>query len=82
MDFVETATLVGMRQAVRNLPTNLEDADGLARIRVPHPRPRREIPALIDEILGSAGITAVRWVKTSRAELLGRRLNWNDTRLR
>lgn len=53
-------------------------------------------PALIDEILGSAGITTVltgvrmprmnaiieRWVKTLRAELLDRTLIWNETHLR
>lgn len=64
----------------------------LARIRF-HSRPRRQVPALIEEILGEVRITTVltgvrmprmnpiteRWVKKLRAELLDRVLIRNET---
>ncbi|WP_116200503.1 integrase core domain-containing protein [Amycolatopsis circi] len=83
-------------QAVRNLLMDLEDAGSLARFRFLIRDRDAKYPALIDEILGSAGITTVltgvrmprmnaiteRWVKTLRAELLDRTLIWNETHLR
>jgi transposase InsO family protein len=75
---------------------DLEDAGSLARLRFLIRDRDAKYPALIDEILSSAGITAVltgvrmprmnaiteRWVKTLRAELLDRTLIWNETHLR
>ncbi|MGI5506325.1 integrase core domain-containing protein [Lentzea sp. CA-135723] len=83
-------------QAIRNLLIDLEDAGHLARIRFLIRDRDAKYPALIDEILGSAGITTVqtgvrvprmnsiieRWVKTLRAELVDRTLIWNQTHLR
>ncbi|QXV56937.1 integrase [Amycolatopsis sp. TNS106] len=85
-----------MRPAVRNLLMDLEDANGLARIKFLIRDRGAKYAALIDEVLSSAGIATVltgvriprmnaiteRWVKTLRAELPGRSLNWNETRLR
>jgi len=85
-----------VRQAVRNLLMDLEDAGNLAQVRfLIHDRDAK-YPALIDQILSSAKITTVltgvrmprmnsiteRWVKTLRAELLDRTLIWNETQLR
>jgi transposase InsO family protein len=75
---------------------DLEDVGGLGRIRFLIRDRDAKYVALIDEILGSAGITTVltgvrmprmnaiteRWVKTLRAELLDRTLIWNETYLR
>jgi transposase len=83
-------------QAVRNLLMDLQDAGGIARVRFLIRDRDAKYPALIDEILGSAGITTVltgirmprmnaiteRWMKTLRAELLDRTLIWNETHLR
>ncbi len=83
-------------QAVRNLLMDLEDTASLARVRYLIRDRDAKYPALIDEILSSAGITTVlagvrmprmnaiaeRWVKTLRAELLDRMLIWNETHLR
>ncbi len=85
-----------VRQAVHNLLMDLEDAGSLARIRFLIRDRDAKYPALIGEILGSAGITTVltgvrmprmnaiteRWVKTLRVELLDRTLIWNETHLR
>jgi transposase InsO family protein len=83
-------------QAIRNLLMDLEDSGSVARVRFLIRDRDAKYPALIDEILGSAGITTVltgvrmprmnaiieRWVKTLRAELLDRTLIWNETHLR
>jgi transposase InsO family protein len=83
-------------QAIRNLLMDLEDGGSVARVRFLIRDRDAKYPALIDEILGSAGITTVltgvrmprmnaiieRWVKTLRAELLDRTLIWNETHLR
>ena len=83
-------------QAIRNLLMDLEDTGYLARIRFLIRDRDAKYPALIDKILGSAGIATVltgvrmprmnsiieRWVKTLRAELLDRTLIWNQTHLR
>jgi transposase InsO family protein len=83
-------------QAVRNLLMDLEDARGLARIRFLVRDRDGKYPALIDDILGSAGIETIltgvrvprmnaimeRWVKTLRVELLDRTLIWNEAHLR
>lgn len=75
---------------------DLEDAGSLARFRFLIRDRDAKYSALIDEILGSAEITAVLagvlmsrmnaitegWVKTLRAELLDRTLIWNETHLR
>jgi transposase InsO family protein len=78
-------------QAVRNLLMDLEDAGSLARLRFLIRDRDGKYPALIDEILGGAGIATIltgvrvprmnaimeRWVKTLRGELLDRTLIWN-----
>ncbi|SFR29169.1 Integrase core domain-containing protein [Lentzea waywayandensis] len=83
-------------QAIRNLFMDLEDTGYVARIRFFIRDRDAKYPALIDDILGSAGIATVltgvrtprmnsiieRWVKILRAELLDRTLIWNQTRLR
>jgi transposase InsO family protein len=83
-------------QSVRNLLMDLEDAGSLARLRFLIRDCDAKYPALIDQILSSAGIITVltgvrmrrmnaiteRWVKTLRAELLDRTLIWNQTHLR
>jgi transposase len=83
-------------QAIRNLLMDLDDAGNLGRIRFLIRDRDRKYPALIDEILGSAGISTVltgvriprmnavveRWVKTLRVELLDRTLVWNEHHLR
>lgn len=83
-------------QAVRNLLMDLEDASDLARVRFVIRDRDAKYPALLNEILASAGITTVltgiriprmnaiteRRVKTLRAELLDRTLIWNETHLR
>jgi transposase InsO family protein len=83
-------------QAIRNLPLDLQDAGSLGRIRFLIRDRDAKYPALIDEILSSAGITTVltgvrmprmnsiteRWVKTLRTELLDRTLVWNEAHLR
>ncbi|MFJ5989265.1 integrase core domain-containing protein [Lentzea sp. NPDC092896] len=75
---------------------DLEDADSLARVRVLIRDRDSKYPALIDEILGGAGIATIltgvrvprmnaimeRWVKTLRGELLDRTLIWNEAHLR
>jgi transposase InsO family protein len=75
---------------------DLEDADSLARVRFLIRDRDGKYPALIDEILGGAGIVTVltgvrvprmnaimeRWVKTLRGELLDRMLIWNEAHLR
>jgi transposase InsO family protein len=72
-------------QAIRNLLMDLQDDGSVARVRFLIRDRDATYPALIDEILGSAGITTVltgvrmprmnaiieRWVKTLRADLLG-----------
>ncbi len=83
-------------QAARNQLMDLEDTGYLARIRFLVRDRDAMHPALIDKILGSAGIATVptgvrmprmnsimeRWVKTLRVELLDRTLIWNQTHLR
>ena len=83
-------------QAIRNLLMDLEDTGYVARIRFLIRDRDAKYPALIDAVLGSAGIAAVltgvrmprmnsiieRWVKTLRAELLDRTLIWNQAHLR
>jgi transposase InsO family protein len=83
-------------QAVRNLLMELEDAGNLAQVKFLIRDRDAKYPALIDEILSSAGIATVltgvhiprmnaimkRWVKTLRVELLDRTLIWNETHLR
>ncbi len=75
---------------------DLEDTGHLTRIKFLIRDRDAKYPALIDKILGAAGITMVptgvrmpwmnsiieRWVKTLRAELLDRTLIWNQTHLR
>jgi transposase InsO family protein len=89
-------TRAWVTQAVRNLVMDLEDAGSLARVRFLIRDRDGKYPALIDEILGDAGIATIltgvrvprmnaimeRWVKTLRAELLDRTLIWNGTHLR
>ncbi|MFD9701473.1 hypothetical protein [Lentzea sp. NPDC059081] len=83
-------------QAVRNLLMDLEDAGSLVRVRFLIRDRDGKYPALIDEILGGAGIATIltgvrvprtnaimeRWVKTLRGELLDRTLIWNEVHLR
>ncbi|MDX8141562.1 integrase core domain-containing protein [Lentzea sp. BCCO 10_0061] len=83
-------------QAIRNLLMDLEDTGYVARIRFLVRDRDGKYPAVIDEILGTAGIATIltgvrvprmnsiveRWVKTLRAELLDRTLIWNHTHLR
>ncbi|WP_026423340.1 integrase core domain-containing protein [Actinokineospora inagensis] len=83
-------------QAIRNLLMDLEDADTPTRVRFLIRDRDTRYPAMIDEVLSTAGITTVltgvrmprmnsiteRWVKTLRAELLDRALIWNETHLR
>ncbi|WP_330275939.1 transposase [Lentzea sp. NBC_00516] len=83
-------------QAIRNLLMDLEDTGYIARIRFLIRDRDGKYPAVIDEILGTAGIATIltgvrvprmnsiveRWVKTLRAELLDRTLIWNRTHLR
>ncbi|RAS57882.1 integrase-like protein [Lentzea atacamensis] len=83
-------------QAIRNLLMDLEDSGYVARIKFVIRDRDAKYPALIDDILGSAGIATVltgvrmprmnsiieRWVKTLRAELLDRTLIWNQAHLR
>jgi putative transposase len=83
-------------QTVRNLLMDLEDAGNLALVRFLIRDRDAKYPALIDQVLSSAGITTVltgvrmprmnaiteRWVKTLRAELLDRTVIWNQTHLR
>ncbi|WP_236650032.1 transposase [Kutzneria albida] len=83
-------------QAARNLLMDLEEVESLAQVRFLIRDRDAKYPALIDDILGGAGITTVltsvrkprmnaiaeRWVKTLRAELLDRTLIWNETHLR
>ena len=75
---------------------DLEDADSLAQVRFLIRDRDGKYPALIDEILGGAGIATIltgvrvprmnaimeRWVKTLRGELLDRTLIWNEAHLR
>jgi transposase InsO family protein len=75
---------------------DLQDAPSALQIRFLIRDRDAKYPALIDEVLGNAGITTVltgvrmprmnaiteRWVKTLRAELLDRTLIWNETHLR
>ncbi|WP_245848390.1 integrase core domain-containing protein [Lentzea kentuckyensis] len=82
-------------QAIRNLLMDLEDTGYVARIRFLIRDRDGKYPAVIDEILGTAGIATIltgvrvprmnsiveRWVKTLRAELLDRTLIWNHTHL-
>ncbi|MFJ8962842.1 integrase core domain-containing protein [Lentzea sp. NPDC102401] len=89
-------THVWVTQAVRNLLMDLEDTGHAARIRFLIRDRDAKHPALIDDVLGSAGIATVltgvrmprmnsvmeRWVKTLRAELLDRTLIWNQAHLR
>ena len=77
-------------QAIRNLLMDLEDAGSLARVRFLIRDRDAKYPALIGEILSTAGIATVltgvrmprmnaiteRWVKTLRTELLDRTLIW------
>ena len=83
-------------QAIRNLLMDLEDAGSPTRVQFLIRDRDAKYPALIGEILSSAGITTVltgvrvprmnsiteHWVKTLRAELLNRTLIWNQTHLR
>ena len=83
-------------QAIRNLLMDLEDAGSLARVRFLIRDRDTKYPALIGEILSTAGIATVltgvrmprmnsiieRWVKTLRIELLDRTLIWNEIHLR
>jgi putative transposase len=85
-----------VKQAIRNLLMDLEDAGSLARVRFLIRDRDAKYPALLDVILSGAGITTVltgirmprmnaiteRWVKTLRVELLDRTLIWNETHLR
>ncbi|MGI5506307.1 hypothetical protein [Lentzea sp. CA-135723] len=71
---------------------DLEDADIRARVRFLIRDRYGKYPALVDDILGGAGITTIltgvpvprmnaimeRWVKTLRGELLDRTLIWNE----
>ncbi|MET9225816.1 integrase core domain-containing protein [Lentzea sp. NPDC003310] len=105
MDFIETVRILGttahpthdwVTQAVRNLLMDLVDAGSLARVRFLIRDRDGKYPALIDEILGGAGIATIltgvrvprmnaimeRWVKTLRGELLDRTLIWNEAHLR
>ncbi|WP_211257858.1 hypothetical protein [Lentzea albidocapillata] len=79
-------------QALRNFLVGLEDAGSLARVRFLIRDRDGKYPALIDGMLGGAGIAAIltgirvprmnaimeRWVKTLRGELLDRTLIWNE----
>jgi transposase InsO family protein len=83
-------------QVIRNLLMDLNDAANPTRVQFLIRDRDAKYPALIDEILTSAGITTVltgirmprmnsiteRWVKTLRTELLNRTLIWNQTHLR
>jgi transposase InsO family protein len=85
-----------MTQAVRNLLMDLEDAGSLAWVRFLIRDRDGKYLALIDEILGGAGIATIltgvrvprmnaimeRRVKTLRGELLDRTLIWNEAHLR
>ncbi|MGI5506322.1 hypothetical protein [Lentzea sp. CA-135723] len=71
---------------------DLEDADIRTRVRFLIRDRYGKYPALVDDILGGAGITTIltgvpvprmnaimeRWVKTLRGELLDRTLIWNE----
>lgn len=83
-------------QAVRNLLMDLEDTGHVPQVRFLIRDRDGKYPALIDEILSTAGIATMltgvriprmnsiteRWVKTLRTELLDRMLIWNQTHLR
>jgi transposase len=83
-------------QAIRNLLMDLGDTGYFARVRFLIRDRDSKYPALIDKVLGSAGIATVltgvrmprmnaimeRWVKTLRVELLDRMLIWNQAHLR
>jgi transposase len=85
-----------VRQAVRNLIMDLQDARAIPGLRYLIRDRDAKYPGLIDDILGDAGITTVltgirmprmnaiteRWVKTLREELLDRTLIWNELHLR
>lgn len=89
-------TYAWVAQAVRNLVMDLQDDPSVRPIRFLIRDRDATYPALIDEVLGDAGITTVltgvrvprmnaimeRWVKTLRAELLDRTSIWNETHLR
>ncbi len=82
-------------QAIRNLLVDLEDTGHLAQIKFLIRDRDAKYPALIDEILGSAGIASVfdrcpdapeefrhrTLGKSLRAELLDRTLIWNQAHL-
>ncbi|MFD4636511.1 integrase core domain-containing protein [Lentzea sp. NPDC058436] len=82
-------------QAVCNLLMGLEDTGYVARITFLIRDRDGKYPALIDEILGGAGIATIltgvrmprmnaimeRWVKSLRGELLDRTLIWNEAHL-
>jgi putative transposase len=88
-------TRAWVTQAIRNLLMDLDDAGNLARVRFLIRDRDAKYPALIDEILSTAGIATVltgvrmprmnaiteRWVKTLRTELLDRMLIWNEPHL-
>ena len=75
---------------------DLEDTGYVARIRFLIRDRDAKYPALIEDVLGSAGIATVltgvrmsrmnsiieRWVKSLRVELLDRTLIWNQAHLR
>ena len=81
---------------VRNLLMDLEDAGQLSTVRFLIRDRDAKYPAMMDQILQSAGIATVltgvkvprmnavmeRWVRTLRAELLDRTLIWNAAHLR
>ncbi|WP_042390277.1 integrase core domain-containing protein, partial [Streptacidiphilus melanogenes] len=83
-------------QAMRNLLMDLEDAGQLATVRLLIRDRDARYPAMMDQILQSAGIASVltgvqvprmnavmeRLVRTLRAELLDRTLIWNEAHLR
>jgi transposase InsO family protein len=83
-------------QAIRNLIMDLQDTPKAPQLRFLIRDRDAKYPAVIDAILGDAGITTVltgvrmprmnaiieRWVKTLRTELLDRMLIWNETHLR
>jgi transposase InsO family protein len=82
-------------QAVRNLLMDLDDTGQLTRARFLIRDRDAKYPALINDVLASAGITTVltgvrtprmnaimeRWIKTLRAELLDRTLIWSKAHL-
>lgn len=83
-------------QAIKNLVMDLEDAGRLAAIKFMIRDRDAKYPAVIDEILGQAGIRTVltavrtprmnsimeRWVRSLRRELLDRALLWSEAHLR